>query len=180
MPVFERLDHVFVDESKRGSYYVAAAAVAPARASETQRSIRQLTRPGQRRIHFKSENDSSRRSLLSAMCGLDVRVQLYIVRGEADKVARTMCLQALVSDLAESGAARLTIERDASLIQADRRTIREALHVHDYATALTYEHVAPADNALLWVSDAVAWCYQAGGDWMRRAGPLVSGEKRLG
>ncbi|MET4783478.1 hypothetical protein [Glaciihabitans sp. UYNi722] len=179
MPAFERLDHVFVDESKRGDYYVAAAAVAPARAGETQRSVRQLTRPGQRRIHFKSENDSSRRSLLSAMSALDLRVQLYIVRGEPDKVSRTICLEALIADLAESGATRLTIERDESLIQADRRTIRDALHVHDYAAALSYEHAAPVDNAMLWVSDVVAWCYQAGGDWLRRVEPLVSGERRL-
>lgn len=180
MPVFEPLDHVFVDESKRGSYYVAAAAVAPASAGETQRSIRRLTRPGQRRIHFKSENDSSRRALLSALSTMDIRVQMYIVRGQSDKISRTMCLEALVADLADSGATRLTIERDESLVQADRRTIRDALYVYRYAPGLTYEHAAPADNSMLWVSDAVAWCYQAAGDWMRRVEPLVIGERKLG
>jgi hypothetical protein len=25
----------------------------------------------------------------------------------------------------------------------------------------------------LWVSDAVAWCHGAGGDWLRRIAPLV-------
>ena len=45
------------------------------------------------------------------------------------------------------------------------------------ATGLHYRHAVPHEYPLLWVSDAVAWCYSSGGDWMRRAEPLV--ESRL-
>ena len=38
---------------------------------------------------------------------------------------------------------------------------------------LSYQHAAPGDHALLWVSDMVAWCCYQGGDWIRRASPLI-------
>ena len=104
--------HVFVDESKTKGYFIAAAAVAPENVTTIDKSLRKLTRRGQSRMHFKSESDSSRRQLLARMAEMDVRVQLYVVRGHSDKDARVMCLQALVSDLAEAGVARMLIERD--------------------------------------------------------------------
>ena len=94
---------------------------------------------------------------------MDVRVQRYVVSGHCDKVARIMCLQALVSDLAGAGVTRLLIERDASIMAADRRIIRASLVDNDYVDQLHYPHVAPADHSVLWMSDAVAWCHQARG-----------------
>ncbi len=105
---------------------------------------------------------------------------MYVAEGLPDKTARPLLIEALVADLALSGASRLMIERDESLVEADRRTIRSALVTNNYVHNLVYEHRAPTDYAMLWVSDAVAWCYQAGGDWIRRAEPLVTGITRLG
>lgn len=179
MPIFAPRSHVFVDESKSRGYFVAAAAAAPNRVQELDRGMRSLTRKGQRRIHFTSESDSSRRSLISRMCELDVSVQLYVVRGESDREARTKCLQALITDVANSGVSRLVLERDDSLMVSDRRTIRQALETLNCRDRLRYEHVSPQEQSLLWVSDAVAWCHQAGGDWVRRASPLVGGITHL-
>ncbi|GHF77951.1 hypothetical protein FHX82_004368 [Amycolatopsis bartoniae] len=39
---------------------------------------------------------------------------------------------------------------------------------------LTHQHLNSASVPLLWVPDAVAWCYGAGGDWRRRVMPIVS------
>jgi hypothetical protein len=39
---------------------------------------------------------------------------------------------------------------------------------------LLYEHLKPHEEPLLWVPDAVAWCYGNGGDWRRRVAPLVA------
>lgn len=61
-------------------------------------------------------------------------------------------------------------------MSADRRLIASVLH-EERNTDLKYQHAAPHEYPLLWVSDAVAWCYSNGGDWMRRAEPLV--EHRL-
>ena len=177
---FEPRAHVFVDESKTKGYFIAAAAVAPESAARVDKDLRKLTRRGQSRIHFKAESESSRRELLARMAEMDVRVQLYIVRGYPDKVARHMCLEALVSDLAESGASRLLLERDDSLVAADRKIIRAMLVEKDYLDNLTYQHVAPAEHSVLWVSDAVAWCHQAGGQWVTRVEPIVQGITKLG
>lgn len=172
--------HVFVDESKTKGYYIAAAAVAPEAASKVDKELRKLTRRGQSRIHFNSESESSRRGLLARMVEREVRVQLYVVRGYPDKVARQMCLEALVSDLADSGASRLVLERDDSLVVADRRIIRDVLVEKDYVDGLSYQHVAPVEHSVLWVSDAVAWCHQAGGQWIARTEPIVQGITKLG
>lgn len=180
MSIFQPRSHVFVDESKARDYFVAAATVAPDRTSQVDRDLRKLTRRGQSRIHFKSERDSSRRVLLSRMAGAGLRVQLYVVRGRTDKESRQMCLEALVADLADAGASRLTLERDESLIMADRRIIRDALIAHNYLGMWTYQHAGPADYSALWVSDAAAWCHQAGGEWIARAQPLVGGVTTLG
>lgn len=114
------------------------------------------------------------------MSELDVAVQLYVVRGRSDKDARQMCLEALVADLADSGASRLTLERDDSLVTADRRIIRAKLVEKRYLEKLSYQHASPTDHSILWVSDAVAWCHQAGGDWVTRASGIVRGVTTLG
>ena len=38
---------------------------------------------------------------------------------------------------------------------------------------MQYRHVTPHEHPLLWVSDAVAWCYSNGGDWIRRVEAIV-------
>jgi hypothetical protein len=169
---------VFVDESKTKGYFVAAAAVLPNDAGTADKALRKLVRPGQERIHFKSEDAGSKKKLLSQMLQLPVLVNLYIVKGRNDKEARTLCLNALVQDLVAARVSKLLIERDESLEQADRRTIATALRVVGYQ--LAYDHVGPKEHAVLWVSDAVAWCHQAGGDWVRRAAPLVGAVRHLG
>jgi hypothetical protein len=179
MSTFEPRAHVFVDESKSKGYFVAAAAVSPLEVTQVDRELRKLTRRGQSRIHFSSESDPSRKALLDQMKNLRVAVQLYVVRGHSDKDARRLCLEALVADVSESRAARLTLERDDSLVSADRRIIRAALVKHDYVNDLVYQHVAPSEHSVLWVSDAIAWCQQAGGHWIARARPLVQGITRL-
>jgi hypothetical protein len=179
MSIYEPRAHVFVDESKTKGYFIAAAAVAPEDVTTVDKGLRKLTRRGQSRLHFKSESDSSRRKLLAKMGEMDVRVQLYVVQGYSDKDARILCLKALVSDLALARASRLLIERDDSIMAADRRIIRASLIENEYLDLLQYQHVAPADHSVLWVSDAVAWCHQAGGEWIKRADPIVSGITKL-
>lgn len=113
------------------------------------------------------------------MCELRVEVQVYVVRGLSHREARELCLRALVNDLVASSASRLCLERDASVEAADRRLIRNALARHQSLETITYHHANPAEQPVLWISDAVAWCQQAGGEWPRRAGPIVTGVKAL-
>lgn len=178
VPLYAPHSRVFVDESKAKGYYLAATAVVPGEIAAINKALRQLTRAGQDRIHFKKESDSSRRKLLSQFCTLELSVAVYATRGLPDKEARERCLIALATDAAEAEVDLLMLERDESLVKADKRILRETLIRLDCRTP-RYDHAVPTAHPVLWVSDAVAWCYQAGGDWWRRAQPLVSGVRRL-
>ena len=173
---FRPADGVYVDESKARGYYVVATASAVGDVKAADRELRALLKPGQRRLHFKSESDSRRRLILSRVCELDVRVSVWIVRRRPDKEARPLSLGALVEVAVRDGVAQLFIERDESLERADRRLIAGIVG-RESASEFLYRHVAPHEHPLLWVSDAVAWCYSNGGDWIRRVETIV--EHRL-
>ncbi len=172
---FQPRDRVFVDESKANGYYVVASAVAVSDHAGVCRELRGLLARGQDRLHFKGEKDPRRRELLSAMGRLDVRASVWIVRGEPDKVARPRCLEAVTDAMIRDGATELTLERDASLERADRQVIANTLRNGGERPEIRYRHIGPKEDPMLWVSDAVAWCYQKRGDWIRRAEPLVQG-----
>lgn len=165
-------DRVYVDESKARGYYVVATAAVVGGIRSSERTLRALLKPGQRRIHFKSESDGRRRLILSRMCALDVRVSVWIVKQRSDKEARPLTFRALVEEAARDGIDQMIIERDESVERADRRLIAEILR-SDGVSGFRYQHAAPHEHPLLWVSDAVAWCYSSGGDWIRRAEAIV-------
>lgn len=165
--------HVFVDESKSKAYYVAASVIAPGDLAGARRAISALRRPGQRRIHFKSESDRSRNSFLNGAAGAGLSTRLYVARNMPDKAARPLCSERLLDDLVAGGAMKLVLESDESLQHADRRLIAQHLKALGGGRGLQYMHCKAHEEPLLWVSDAVAWCYQKGGDWIRKASPLV-------
>jgi len=113
------------------------------------------------------------------MSEIEISVNVYIARGLPDKEARPLCLRALVRDLVSSQAKRLVLERDQSLEVVDRRIIAQSLTDLGARGALSYDHEDAHSEELLWVSDAVAWAYQAGGEWTRRAEALTVGVIRL-
>ena len=84
-----------------------AAAVGDVHASE--RVLRGLLKPGQRRIHFKCESDSRRRLILSRMCSLDVRVSVWVVKNRSDKDARPLSFRALIGEAARDGIGQLIL-----------------------------------------------------------------------
>ena len=133
-------------------------------------------RPADRRagrIHFKGERESRRRQILAAILELPVSVRIYSsdLRYELD--AQQACLAKLVSDIAAAGASRLVIERDDSMVRHDRRTLIEAVAKAGCRDRLRYDHLRSDEDSLLWISDAVAWCWSKGGRWRRQVEPIV-------
>jgi hypothetical protein len=164
---------VFVDECKSKGYRIAAAAVMPSDIGAFDRALRRLTRPGQRRIHFTNESDASRRALISAVARLRICVVVYQVSGVSDRLARPLCLDALVDDLVGSEVGGLVLERDESVEAADRRIIADALRRRKNRS-LHYVHANAHEQPQLWISDMVAWCCYKGGDWRRRVDGLIT------
>jgi hypothetical protein len=167
--------HVFVDESVRRRYLIAAVIVDQPDLARVRRELRAMRKPGQRRVHFAKESDSRRRSLVTALLGLDLRVRVYECAGQ-DAPARARCLGQLVLDIVDLGAERLVLETLDTQVRADVATIRAQLTP---GSALAYEHRRAHEEPALWAADAAAWCYGAGGDWRRRMAPMLDKAVRL-
>ena len=168
---FKRADKVFVDESKERGYFLVATSSEISALRHSDKALKKLLKPSQRRLHFKSERDSRRREILSLMSRLDLSVTVFVCQGLSEKEARALCLKALIGMAVDSEIFSLVIERDESIVQADRRVIAGILLAQE--TSLPYSLVGPHEHPLLWVSDAVAWSFNSGGDWLRRSSPIV-------
>ena len=159
--------HVYVDESERHSYLLCALLVGKD-VHRLRTSVRALRRPGQRRFHFSKEGDSRRRAILSALTDLEVLTRIY--RSSAD-LGREACLAALIDDVLTIGAQQVILESRSEQDRVDEVVIMSTLRAS--GSTLTFRHVHPHDEPLLWVPDAIAWAIGKGGDWRRRAEPLV-------
>jgi hypothetical protein len=168
--------HIFVDESKRRGFLLAAAAVESDQLAGLRRHIMALRLPGQRRLHMTSESDRRRKTILAAMIETaGPCVTIYQVAAHrSDREARDLAMTRLVDDAAKMGAARLIIERDEPAVVSDRRIIRDRTTRAGCLDTLAYVHRRPHEDCLLAIPDAAAWCWAKGGDWRHRARPLVS------
>ncbi|ANZ37509.1 hypothetical protein BBK82_17075 [Lentzea guizhouensis] len=99
------------------------------------------------------------------------------VRDSEDVHARQLCLSAAATWLQELGVTRLAIESCAHQDVRDRQTLAAVLEKVD--DPFTYEHLRPAEDPLLWASDALAWCFGAGGDWRQRVQPMLDAVVKL-
>ncbi|SEQ61116.1 hypothetical protein SAMN05216188_10421 [Lentzea xinjiangensis] len=162
---------MFVDETERGGHLLAATLVAPAALHSTRSLMRGLLLPGERRVHFKSEKDSRRKYIVSRIVerGLEVIVLSSSEKGDR---ARAVLLERLVVEAIERGVSRLVLDsRDHASNGRDRGVLART-KARD--AGIVYEHIQSSAEPALWVSDAVAWCSGAGGDWRRRIGPVVT------
>lgn len=162
---------MFVDESERGGYLLAATLLEPAALHPTRTVLRDLLLPGCRRVHFKTEKDSRRRFIASSLVRAGHAVHLYTARGPSEKV-RAVLLERLVSDAIDFGVTRLVLDsRDPAGNDRDRLVIGTRTKARE--AGVVYEHINSWAEPALWISDAVAWCHGAGGDWRRRIDPIV-------
>lgn len=155
--------HVFVDESKGRGLLVAAAVCAADDTPTHRKALRALLLPGQERLHFNHERPRRRNQIVDVIAGFGVRVCLY--RAERDDAAgRSACLRAVIRDNAGS-AHRVVIERDESTYDFDRRTLKDAVGAYGCRDTLRWDLLAPKQDPMLWLPDAVAWCWARGGTW---------------
>lgn len=175
--MLERM-HVFVDETKNRGYLIAAAAVLLPDVAGVRRTVTELCKPGQRRIHFTKEKDARRRQIITALAATDVRVEIYDASACHDRLARARCLEAITEDLAGRGRVRLVLERDDSVLAHDKRVLFD--HVRKTgARELEYLFLRAHEECLLSIPDAVAWCWAKGGNWRTAVRPMVDRVHRL-
>lgn len=172
--------HAFVDESIRNGYLLSAAVVSTGDLSVARGKLRELCKPGQRRLHMKDENDSRRREILSTLTGLGLQVHLYRthVSGRPIRAARDECLRALIPALLDLDVTRLVIE-SCNQDHRDQQIIQPLSNRLAVPGRFVFLHSVPSAEPLLWAADAAAWAYGKSGDWRRRVEEIIGGVTEL-
>ncbi|KFU83318.1 hypothetical protein SAMN04489729_3833 [Amycolatopsis lurida] len=168
--------HAFIDESVRDQrYLLCMTLVAPAQLAPSRRELSSLLLPGARELHFKKEKEPRRRRLIDRIAALEVTtsISLAACTRKTEEETRQKCLERAVADLLAKNAHRLVLDSRDHRDLHDRRTMQKALGHRPSKTELTYEHLNSTAEPLLWISDAVGWCFGAGGTWRRRASRLI-------
>jgi hypothetical protein len=168
--------HAFVDESRRNNTYLLATVhVDPGELDRLRKLMYSLLFPGQRELHFKKETPQRRKLIFSRLAEAGTSVWIYRRScTNGDEAARQDCLRRLTNDLLDLSATRLVLDTREDRDIHDERTIRAVLGKKPQETFLSYEHVISSQERLLWIADAAAWAYGAGGDWSRRARQIVT------
>lgn len=157
--------HAFVDESVRGELYIMCPVlIATDQLDEARTTLRALRMPGQRRIHFATESDGRRRTLLRAMSRLNTSPVIYIARHCNQVAARAAILATMVPQLRSADVRHVVLESRQEQDQRDRSSIHRAVG-SDPTPPFSYDHYPARGEPLLWVSDAVAWAWGRGGRW---------------
>ncbi len=150
-----------------------AGVVLPEGLTAARKAMRTLVMPGQRRVHFHKESTARRRQIIATITGTGARARIYTSSGRRREIdARAACLQAVVTDAAH-GAHMLVLEQDDSLLWWDRQRLFALTRQTGCADTLRYEHHRGAAEELLWIPDAIAWCWSRGGTWRQLVHPLV-------
>lgn len=170
---------LYIDESKTKGYTLVAALAAPADTGKLARGVRSLLLPGQRRIHFTKENSSRKRLVLSRLNELGAQAHVFHCAAKNNSIGRETCLIGLVAHAAQNSHTKIVLERDESIEKSDRQILFREAKMHGLDGTLSYAHESPHQQPLLWVADAIAWSFTKGGDWKRRADPLISGVTTL-
>lgn len=159
----------FADETGRnGRYGIAAVILCWCALESTRKLVRSLVRRGQRRVHFHKQQDRDRKAFLSAVGRTGVRGVFECVAGRPQAESRSACWSLLVPRLVELGVRDLRIEAVDGAESRDRKAIRDALVRDDLLDRLSYRHVDPTTEPLLWIADSLAWSAGAGGEWSAR------------
>lgn len=165
---------LFVDESKTKGYTMAAALVTPDDVTVLRRNVRSLVLPGQRRIHFTKEQPERKRLILSRLISFGAQAHVFQCLTKSQIVGRDACLSGIVAHAAQHSHTKIVIERDESIEKADRQILFREVKRHRLEGTLSYSLEVPHQEPLLWVADAIAWSYTKGGEWRKRADPLIA------
>lgn len=170
---------IYVDESKAKAYLIVAVIVSPGQAAGFRKRMIGLRMPRQGHIHFVNERDSRRKMILDELVDMAIRARVYSISGLNPIAARPQLLGALMDDLQALGATTLTLELEETALKSDELVLRNGLLKRSLKHQVEYAHRTKSEEPLLWIADAIAWSYARGGDYRRRAQPLIESVSEL-
>ncbi len=152
---------------------MAVAAINAAGIESARKQLRGQLVSGQHRIHFNKESNERRRKVINLICQQGWHTLIVIHPSKNEVLARSSCLDAVIRYAIEVNAVRMVIETDDSARQADKRALFDAGRRLPFAEDFTYNHMRARNEELLWVPDAIAWCFARGGEWRKRIEPVL-------
>lgn len=167
--------HVYVDETKAKGYLMVAVTVSDGQLAGARRQLRSLLKPGLRRLHFVRDNDDLRIRALKTIGALGLTAAIYDASAcSPERQARDLCIGAIVCDAAEQQCSRVIFELDQTLATRDRQVLYQAVQKFGLENDLVYSLQQGYEEPLLWLPDAVAWCWARGGRWRQAVAPMVN------
>lgn len=163
---------LYVDESKSKCFCMVGVVVARHDMDRVSRAMQEARVRGSSWIHFTKEKDAERSRILRVISALPVQALVVEATATKGKVARDQVLAAVTRWAVEHGVARMVLDLDASTLQSDRRVIRQVLV--ESGGELEYDHRRSRESPLLWLPDAVAWCWTRGGRWRQSADEVTN------
>ena len=129
-------------------------------------------------LHFNKESDNVRWAALHLFAKLPISVSVIETKPNLRHfVAREKAVRKVAQLAIVSTPQRIVLERDATLIDKDRKWLSAELG-KDSPTE--YLHLGKHDEPLLWISDGIGWALQRGGSWRTEAMGLVREWHKLG
>lgn len=159
-------DESFQEHDDTGFYIIAAALIPDAACERVRaRMLHLQAKHAPAKLHWTKRDNTERAELARAVAVLD---GLYIVavgapvRPRRQERARAHCLSLLVCELYGFGVEHLFMEaRDQILNARDVATVQQARYALPKDARFRLDHLAGADEPLLWVADIVAGAVRA-------------------
>lgn len=158
---------LFVDECKESPYLLVGFEISNFEQQTTRGHLRALLLPGQRSLHFKSENMRRKKLIVRLLTRLNCKLVVVKCRSKAHGQARKCALNTLITVAQTRDFKRIIVELDETVRHKDHQ-IFKASH-----SDFEWDHRKRHEEPLLWVSDAVAWCINRGGEWERMVRPMI-------
>jgi len=156
---------ILVDESKRKDYILCAVEIDMSVAPAARVAVNRLRLKGQRSIHFATESDSRRMSILRSLFKIPSVTTCYAVKGLGEGEARQRCLKAMISEMSASEHYQVIFDLDENFLAADRLIIGKQLRARKNQNRVAFHHMEPHQEHLLSLPDAFAWAFARGGRW---------------
>ncbi len=162
----------FSDESERADRMLFGLTLVPAGVvKDARRALRGLLLPGQRRLHMSKESPRRRREVLRLLTSFEMSTTIIELRrplGISRVDARSLLLVAGAEIVADLGISIWVFDsQDDAQLHRDRQVLG------GLGVTAVYDHRVNHEEPMLWVVDSLLWAYGAGGDWRRRADPMI-------
>lgn len=158
---------LYVDECKQRPFLLVGFTIDIFEQHSLRKILRKLLLPGQRSLHFKSENGNRKKAILSELRKAECSVVVIRCRTKSDVEARICALNSLICSSSVIECKSIVLELDETVRLRDHQFLKQQ-------SALDlWDHRRRHEEPLLWVADAVAWCVNRGGEWERMVRPMI-------